>query len=252
MVITKASNEDGSDNSQRSSPPPRSKGPWEWLQQLVTFVRIQQPAKLALNLLLGFFLVRLLPITGRPSSEGHAVTVQVPQCDGACYCVATRQPSQVPFSEFVVRAKRNQVRAVSIDGNQLTYWLRSTNAIARELPPGADKMRLSFQTVRPLDFPTPYETLVKNNVQFTAVDKRNNRFLNIMVRDDDISTHTFLDTRSPCAVHCNTGLLLLRGPAHHRPQPPATQTAPAWCGSTAQRRQRAPASHQIRRRGWCG
>lgn len=76
-VVVKASNEDGNDNSQRGSPPPRSKGPWEWLQQLVTFVRIQQPAKLVLNLLLGFFLVRLLPLSGRPSTEGHAVTVQV-------------------------------------------------------------------------------------------------------------------------------------------------------------------------------
>lgn len=96
----------------------------------------------------------------------------------------------MPFSEFVVRAKRNQVRAVSIDGNQLTYWLRSNNAIAKELPPGADRMRLSFQTVRPLDFPTPYDTLVKNNVQFTAVDKRNNRFLNIMVRVRRTCWHT--------------------------------------------------------------
>lgn len=183
MVITKASNEDGSDNSQRGSPPPRSKGPWEWLQQLVTFVRIQQPAKLVLNLLLGFFLVRLLPITGRPSSEGHALTVQVWWSAFTRAHTLSSCTTQVPFSEFVVRAKRNQVRAVSIDGNQLTYWLRSTNAVARELPPGADKMRLSFQTVRPLDFPTPYDTLVKNHVQFTAVDKRNNRFLNIMVRE---------------------------------------------------------------------
>lgn len=90
-------------------------------------------------------------------------------------------PLQVPFSEFVVRAKRNQIRAVSVDGNQLTYWLRANSVLSKQLPPGADKMRLSFHTVRPLDFPTPYDTLVKNNVQFTAVDKRNNRFFNVLV-----------------------------------------------------------------------
>lgn len=211
------------------------------------FVRIQQPAKLVLNLLLGFFLVRLLPITGRPSSEGHAVTVQV------CYNAVTSSHGnappyqQVPFSEFVVRAKRNQVRSVSIDGNQLTYWLRSNNAVARDLPAGADKMRISFQTVRPLDFPTPYETLVKNNVQFTAVDKRNNRFLNIMVRLCVCLCVWSLHCTLSCAQVRKppTGVLLLRRFADHRTQPPAPEASAARCRAASQQQHHASASNQV-------
>lgn len=41
---------------------------------------------------------------------------------------------------------------------------------------------MNFRTVRPADYSTPYETLLKNQVHFAAVDKGNNRLLNVMVR----------------------------------------------------------------------
>ena len=47
---------------------------------------------------------------------------------------------------------------------------------------GAKDVRVNFRTVRPADYSTPYETLLKNQVHFAAVDKGNNRLLNVMVR----------------------------------------------------------------------
>lgn len=38
-----------------------------------------------------------------------------------------------------------------------------------------------FSTVRPGDYSLPYATLEKNNVAFTALDKRGNKLLTIMV-----------------------------------------------------------------------
>lgn len=38
-----------------------------------------------------------------------------------------------------------------------------------------------FATVRPADYSVPYATLEKNNVAFSAVDKRSNKLLTVMV-----------------------------------------------------------------------
>jgi hypothetical protein len=38
-----------------------------------------------------------------------------------------------------------------------------------------------FATVRPADYSLPYSTMEKNNVAFSAVDKRSNKLLTVMV-----------------------------------------------------------------------
>jgi hypothetical protein len=42
--------------------------------------------------------------------------------------------------------------------------------------------KVMFSTVRPIDYSMPYATLEANNVSFSAVDKRGNRLLTVVVR----------------------------------------------------------------------
>ncbi len=39
-----------------------------------------------------------------------------------------------------------------------------------------------FRTIRPADYSTPYDTMLRNRVQFTAVEKSQNIFFTIGVR----------------------------------------------------------------------
>jgi hypothetical protein len=45
-----------------------------------------------------------------------------------------------------------------------------------------DPGQISFQTVRPADYPAPYDTMMANNIQFSALDRKASRLSNIMVR----------------------------------------------------------------------
>lgn len=57
-------------------------------------------------------------------------------------------------------------------------------------PPNAaeslDRQHITFQTVRPGDYPTPYELMLKQGVQFSAVDRKAGRLTTLMVRLCDI------------------------------------------------------------------
>jgi hypothetical protein len=54
--------------------------------------------------------------------------------------------------------------------------------VAAELPEGAEHAKVMFSTVRPQDYSVPYAVLEKNSVAFSAVDKRGNKLLTVMVR----------------------------------------------------------------------
>ena len=47
---------------------------------------------------------------------------------------------------------------------------------------GVDRGSITFQTVRPADYPTPYDTMLSNGVQFSALDKRGGRLQGLLVR----------------------------------------------------------------------
>lgn len=87
----------------------------------------------------------------------------------------------VPFSEFVSRVKSNDVEAVQMDGPDLTFSLRNNSKILKDMPEGGEAVKLTYTTVRPLDYPTPYDTLEQHGVKFTAVEKRGNTLITIMV-----------------------------------------------------------------------
>ncbi len=62
---------------------------------------------------------------------------------------------------------------------------------------GGRDARVSFRTVRPADYLTPYETLLKNQVAFAAVDKGQNRLLNTMARPARDRARLILRARAP-------------------------------------------------------
>ncbi len=45
-----------------------------------------------------------------------------------------------------------------------------------------DQSQITFQAVRPADYPAPYDTMLANNIQFSALDRKAGRLSSIMVR----------------------------------------------------------------------
>lgn len=88
---------------------------------------------------------------------------------------------QVPFSSFVNRVKNDDVQSVAIDGLHITFALKPGSLLLKNPSEGTDTAKVSFSTIRPADYSVPYDVLEKHQVQFSAVDKRNNRLMTVMV-----------------------------------------------------------------------
>lgn len=72
---------------------------------------------------------------------------------------------------------------MAVDDRHFAYKLRPQSRMLQGLT--AEHARTSnivFRTIRPADYSTPYDTLLKNKVQFTAVEKNQNIFYTIGVR----------------------------------------------------------------------
>ena len=91
-------------------------------------------------------------------------------------------PIPTRFDAFVDSANRNEVRAVHIDGNQLTWAPRArkmvTTSAAAEGSTGTPfdeprEVEVVYHTSRPKDAPMPYDVLLKNKVDMSAPDSRN-------------------------------------------------------------------------------
>ena len=112
----------------------------------------------------------------------------MPDCaGGGCHAHA-----QVPFSTFVNNVRSNEVQAVAIEGRHVAFHLRP-KALARWLPWDASRGPVPnclFRTVRPADYSTPYEAMLKHGVQFAAVEKQQNLFLTVGVRVRSLSRMT--------------------------------------------------------------
>ena len=83
------------------------------------------------------------------------------------------------FDSFVESANRNDVRAVHIDGNQLTWAPRSKTTVSGTPDSSGTpfdrpiEVDVVYHTSRPKDAPMPYEALMKNRVDMSAPDPRN-------------------------------------------------------------------------------
>lgn len=89
------------------------------------------------------------------------------------------QPMATRFDTFVEAANRNDVRALHVDGNQLTWIPRATKMVAS--PARSDgnpfdsprELEVVYHTSRPKDAPMPYDVMLRNGVDMSAPDPRN-------------------------------------------------------------------------------
>lgn len=137
------------------TPPRRSPGQ-SWLSDITSKITAGKPIRFVVNVAALFLLMRFWPIPGTqtPLSRPDGVTVRM------------------GYSQFARSVKRNEISRLAIDGNTLTFQMRPTADFLRNLPTELEPERITFQTVRPPDLPTPYDTLMVNGVEFSAVDKR--------------------------------------------------------------------------------
>lgn len=165
-VVCRSSEEDKEDKGDPNrGDPRRSWQPWSWIGRLVSKLRLEPLVMLLFNIQLLFFLLRLWPVGGRGSGMAEAQAVNL----------------QVPFSEFVSRVKTNEVDAVQMDGAELTFTVRSGSKLLKDLPEGSESVKVSYSTVRPADYPTPYDVLEGHGVRFSAVEKKGNALITALV-----------------------------------------------------------------------
>ncbi len=98
--------------------------------------------------------------------------------------------SKLPLLTAEVRAPILHKHALSLlakDGartcRRFAYRIRP-GSHKKLLPKGADTSNAQyvFRTVRPADYSTPYDTMLKHGVQFTAVERQQNLFITVAVR----------------------------------------------------------------------
>eukprot|EP00775_Hariotina_reticulata_P009472 gene9472-9637_t len=87
----------------------------------------------------------------------------------------------VPFSEFIKRVKHDDVQSVAVDGLHISFSLKPTSLGLPVPAEGAEHAKVMFSSVRPADYSVPYSVLEKNGVAFSAVDKRSNKLLTVLV-----------------------------------------------------------------------
>lgn len=163
-VAVHCSNDDDS-SSQRKRPDKPTWTPWSWIARLATHMRLEQLVLLLFNIQLLFFLLRLWPLSGKMGNSNQQ-TVSI----------------TVPFSDFISKVKSNDVDGVQMDGHDMTFTLRPTSKLMKDLPETKEEVKLTYRTVRPADYPTPYETLEQHNVKFSSSEKRGSLLITVMVR----------------------------------------------------------------------
>ena len=128
--------------------------------------------RLVVNLAILSFLFKLVPASGVVDMETIVV--------------------HVPYSDFMRKVEKDQVMNLQVDGNYHTYRLKNERAELRRMASAVEAQgsktkllsfekikRINYVTVRPQNMNTPYDTLMRNNVQFGAPDKRFGRILTI-------------------------------------------------------------------------
>ena len=117
--------------------------------------------RLVVNLAILSFLFKLVPASGVVDMETIVV--------------------HVPYSDFMRKVEKDQVMNLQVDGNYHTYRLKNERAELRRMASAVEAQgsktkllsfekikRINYVTVRPQNMNTPYDTLMRNNVQFGA------------------------------------------------------------------------------------
>lgn len=139
-------------NAERRSRSPRKSGP-SWLN-----VALRVTNGFIFNAIAVFLLMRLWPKDG-----GAQLPLGMP---------SDAITLRVGYSHFLRSVKKNEIQRLAVDGTTLSFQMRPSSEFLRSMPKELDPTRLTFQTIRPVDLQTPYETLLANGVDFSAVDRR--------------------------------------------------------------------------------
>lgn len=145
-----------SQNAQRRSRSPRKSGP-SWLN-----VALRVTNGFIFNAIAVFLLMRLWPKDGG-GGGGAQLPLGMP---------ADAITLRVGYSHFLRSVKKNEIQRLAVDGTTLSFQMRPSSEFLRSMPKELDPARLTFQTIRPADLQTPYDTLLANGVDFSAVDRR--------------------------------------------------------------------------------
>ena len=88
-------------------------------------------------------------------------------------------PIATRYDVFLDNARADRIRALHVDGNQLT-WAPRARVVTSSSPESVGtpfdqpvEVEVVYHTSRPNDAPIPYEILLKNRVDLTAPDSRN-------------------------------------------------------------------------------
>lgn len=138
------------------SPPKRQQSLWSRITSGVSRVTSGTPIRFIVNLAFVFLLMRFWPLPGNQGPLGRADGVKV----------------RIGYSEFLKSVKRNEVSRLVVDGVKLNYVLKPSAEIFKNAPKELDSNSLSFETTRPTDLSTPYDVLLANGVQFSALDRK--------------------------------------------------------------------------------
>ncbi|KAK9902089.1 hypothetical protein WJX75_003893 [Coccomyxa subellipsoidea] len=163
------SSDDEKPNNGSRPPPKRSRKPLGWLREMLGSIRSQKAVRITFNVVALLLLMRFWPLNGKNPLTGDSGNVSV----------------EVPFSTFVQNVHSNEVLAVAVEDRRFAYKLRPQGKIMRGLPAGANDVvgnaNIVFRTIRPPDYSTPYDRMLKNGVQFTAVEKQQSMLLTFVV-----------------------------------------------------------------------
>lgn len=78
---------------------------------------------------------------------------------------------KLPFSDFLMNLKRNEISFIAIEGNHLKCKLKPEASVYASFKTDIDKSAIWFDTVKPRDYRLPYDTLMSNGARFTTIEK---------------------------------------------------------------------------------
>eukprot|EP00271_Cylindrocystis_brebissonii_P006162 TRINITY_DN18798_c0_g1_i1.p1 TRINITY_DN18798_c0_g1~~TRINITY_DN18798_c0_g1_i1.p1 ORF type:complete len:938 (+),score=139.72 TRINITY_DN18798_c0_g1_i1:301-3114(+) len=156
---------EGDPPSSQKSPPGRR--PW-WLESLRWLIGALFEVIRTILSILGWVLAFTLTTFAFAIMERRGAFSQFqgpPR--SAAWGGAVAASGSVPYSEFLMEVESDNVKAVEVDGEKITFAMREIDDVRQKRGIGP-----AMVTVRPTDMSTPYDVLRENRVEFGAPEKR--------------------------------------------------------------------------------
>ena len=160
-IVSSDGKESASSTSEpERKPPKKHTSLWSRITGNMPRFSVGSPLRFVINIMALFFLMRFWPVPSNQNPLGRPDAIKV----------------KVAYSEFLKSVKKNEISKLVVDGVRISYILKPSSDIFTSAPEELDRNSFSFETTRPTDLPTPYDLLISNGVQFSALDKRGGGF----------------------------------------------------------------------------